>query len=107
MPCVTRGGASCCWSIGDGKFSMHTSACSGGCYQVKLSAAVGGSLPVKFLGAQRDAYSSRNDFDHRTENPACASPTRFFFETLGLVRNELPPRKMLRPTTRPCVPAKK
>jgi len=29
--------------------------------------------------------SNRNDFDHSTENPACASPTKFFFETLRLV----------------------
>jgi hypothetical protein len=40
---------------------------------------------VKFLGAQRDAYVEPADFDHRTENPACASPTRFFGALSALI----------------------
>src|SRR5947209_8733942 len=79
-------------------------------YQVKAIAAVQMSSaerwPRNSLLRKTTLTSSRNDFDQIAEKPACRSPTRTFLGTLGLARNELPSRKMLRATARPWAPAK-
>src|SRR5438874_13593059 len=80
-------------------------------YQVKVRAAVQMSSiprwPRNSLLRRMTLTSSRNDLDQDAENPACRSPTRFFFGTLRLARKELPSKKILRATAASLCPCKK
>src|SRR5205823_14036761 len=79
-------------------------------YQAKVIAAVQMSSvprwPRNSLLRRTTLTSSRKDFDHSAEKPACRSPTKTFLGTLELARNVLPSRKMLCATARPWAPAK-